>query len=164
MANCSLNLPEKSVLPGRNKLSPYVFVANDAFPLSPCVLKPYSGHQDKGSKNRIFYYRLSRARRVVENVFGIMASNFRVFRKPMLLQPEKVENAVLACVQQHNNLRRSSSSKNTYTLPGSFDAEQLDTGTIERATWRKDQQSSRSFLSISQVARKSSIEAAEVRD
>jgi len=46
MANCSLNQPEKSVLlPGRNKLSPYVFIADDTFPLSPCVLKPYSGHQ-----------------------------------------------------------------------------------------------------------------------
>lgn len=163
MENCSLNLPEKSVLPGRNKLSPYVFVADDAFPLSPCILKPYSGHQDKGSKNRIFNYRLSRARRVVENVFGIMASIFRVFRKPMLLQPEKVEKVVLACVHLHNYLRKSS-SKNTYTPPGAFDSEQLDTGTIERGTWRKDQQSSQSFLSISQIARKSSIEAAEVRD
>lgn len=38
MENFSLNLPEKSVLTGRNKLSPYVFVADDAFPLSPCVL------------------------------------------------------------------------------------------------------------------------------
>lgn len=137
MENCSLNLPDKSVLPGRNKLSPYVFVADDAFPLSPCILKPYSGHQDKGSKNRIFNYRLSRARRVVENVFGIMASIFRVFRKPMLLQPEKVEKVVLACVHLHNYLRKSSSSKNTYTPPGAFDSEQLDTGTIERGTWRK---------------------------
>lgn len=51
--NCSLNIPDKSVPPGRNKLSPYVFVADDAFPLSPSILKSYSGHQDKGSKNRI---------------------------------------------------------------------------------------------------------------
>jgi len=75
-----------------------------------------------------------------------------VFRKPMLLQSEKVEKVVLACVHLHNYLRKSSSS------------EQLDTGTIEKGTWRKDQQSSQSFLSISQIARKSFIEAAEVRD
>jgi len=82
MENCPLNLPDKSVLPGRNKLSPYyVFVADDAFPLSPCILKlkPYSGHQDKGSKNRIFNYCLSRARRVVENVFGIWLQFFECF-------------------------------------------------------------------------------------
>lgn len=108
MENCSLNLPDKNVQPGRNKLSPYVFVADDAFPLSPYILKPYSRHQDKGSKNRIFNYRLSRARRVVENVFGVMTSIFRVFRKPMLLQPEKVEKVVLVCVHLHNYLRKSS--------------------------------------------------------
>jgi len=79
----------------------------------------------------------------------------------MLLQPDKV---VLACVHLHNYLHKSSSSKNTYTPRGAFDSGQLDTGSIEKGTWRKDQQSSQSFLSISQIARKSSIEAAEVRD
>ncbi|VVC46177.1 Harbinger transposase-derived nuclease domain [Cinara cedri] len=125
---------EKSVIAGQNKLSPYVFVAEDAFPLSPCILKPYSGHQNKGSKNRTFNYRLSRTRRVVENVFGTIALIFRVFRKPMLLQPENVEKAVLACVYLHNYLRKSSLSKKRYTPPGAFDSEQLDTGTIERET------------------------------
>jgi len=38
MENCSLNISDKSVLPGRNKLSPYVFVADDAFPLSSSIL------------------------------------------------------------------------------------------------------------------------------
>lgn len=69
----------KSVLQGRNKLSPYVFVADDAFLLSPRVLQSYSGHQDKGSKNRIFNYHLNHARKVVDNLFGIMASIFECF-------------------------------------------------------------------------------------
>lgn len=64
----TLNPPrDKSVLPGRNKLSPYVFVADDAFPLSPCILKPYSGHRDKGSKNKIFIYHLSRGKCIRHN-------------------------------------------------------------------------------------------------
>lgn len=163
MENSTLNLPDKRALPGRDKLSPYVFVADDAFPLSPNIMKPYSGHQPKASKNRIFNYRLSRARRVVENVFGIMASIFRVFRKPMLLQPEKVDKIVLACVHLHNYLRKHS-SKTTYNPPGTFDSEQLDSGTVETGSWRREHQSLQSFLPIHQVPRKSSIQAAEVRD
>lgn len=45
MENSTLNLPQKSALPGQDKLSPYVFVADDAFPLSLNIMKPYSGHQ-----------------------------------------------------------------------------------------------------------------------
>lgn len=66
---------------------PYVFVEDDAFALTTRMLKPYPGVHDKGSSKRIFHYRLSRARRVVENVFGILASVFRIFSKPILLEP-----------------------------------------------------------------------------
>jgi len=34
----------------------------------------------------------------MENVFDIIASVFRVFRKPMLLQSQQVEKVVLGCV------------------------------------------------------------------
>ncbi|CAI6364172.1 unnamed protein product [Macrosiphum euphorbiae] len=43
MENSTLNLLDKRALPGRDKLSPYVFVAYDAVPLSPnIIMKPYS--------------------------------------------------------------------------------------------------------------------------
>lgn len=48
----------------------------------------FCGVHPKGSANRIFNYRLSRARRVVENVFGLIPSVFRVFRKPILLNDQ----------------------------------------------------------------------------
>ena len=84
----TMNLPSSSKLPGRNKSTPFVFVADDAFPLSCNIMKPYAGTQEKGSMKRIFNYRLSRAHRVSENTFGIIGSVFRILRKPILLEPK----------------------------------------------------------------------------
>ncbi|CAK1599439.1 unnamed protein product [Parnassius mnemosyne] len=53
-------------------------------------------------------YRLSRARRFVENAFGVLSSSYRVLRKPMLLEPEKATKVVLATVYLYNYLRSNS--------------------------------------------------------
>ncbi|XP_046144675.1 protein ANTAGONIST OF LIKE HETEROCHROMATIN PROTEIN 1-like [Osmia bicornis bicornis] len=88
----TLGLPEKSVLPNRTKEIPYVFLGDETFALSENLMKPFfSGAYNKKSAERIFNYRLSRARRVLENVFGISSAVFRVLRKPMLLEPKKVQ-------------------------------------------------------------------------
>lgn len=101
---------------------PFVFITDDAFPHGRNMMKPFSGIQIKGSVQRIFNYRLSRARRTVENAFGILASVFRVFKKPMLLQPEQVSVITMACVLLHNFLRQSKPSINRYTPSGTMDA------------------------------------------
>nr|CAH7738818.1 unnamed protein product [Callosobruchus chinensis] len=106
-------------------------------------MKPYSGHQEKHSKNRVFNYRLSRARRVVENVFGILAAVFRVL---------------------HNYLRKNAKTRSSYNPPGTFDKEDLETGTIEPGSWRRDPQPSASFLPLMNIPRKASMEAWAIRD
>lgn len=60
----SINLPSNCVLPGRNIETPFVFLADDAFPLTTNIMKPFLGLHDKTLKKRIFNYRLSRGRRV----------------------------------------------------------------------------------------------------
>ncbi|KAJ8959581.1 hypothetical protein NQ314_006230 [Rhamnusium bicolor] len=60
-------------LPSRNTSVPHVIVADAAFSLSRSILKPYP-FRGLTREQRILNYRLSRARWVVENTFGILAN------------------------------------------------------------------------------------------
>ena len=74
----SLNMPDPRIVDGDDSPLPYVVVADDAFPLKTYIMKPYS-QRGLTPEKRIFNYRFSRARRIVENAFGILASRFRNF-------------------------------------------------------------------------------------
>ncbi|CAH1977608.1 unnamed protein product [Acanthoscelides obtectus] len=160
--NESLNLPPPKQLDGTNYVIPYHFVADTAFPLSNHIMKPYPGQHPKGSTKRVFNYRLSRARCIVENVFGILASVFRVLRKPMLLQPEKAQLVVMTVCLLHNFLRKSQNSVNLYTPPGTFDTE-VD-GIITPGRWRRDNSEMNSLLPLTIVGRRSQLTAHTMRD
>lgn len=110
-----LNLP-----PPSDNGMPYVFIGDEAFALQEDFLKPYS-FKTLNDERRIFNYRLSRARRVVENAFGILVSRFRVLKSQINMQPQKIDDVVLACCALHNFLRRNNSA--TYTPVGSTDAD-----------------------------------------
>ena len=64
-------LPQAAPLPDDDTPLPYSLIGDDAFGLRSWLLKPYP-HCCMMNKERIFNYRLSRARRVVENAFGIL--------------------------------------------------------------------------------------------
>lgn len=96
-------------LPNSEIISPFVIVADDAFALKTNIMKPY-GSRNLTVNQRIF----SRARRVVENAFGIMCSRFRVFGKAIPLAPEKVQTIVMAACCLHNYLLRNPVSASQY--------------------------------------------------
>ena len=113
MASNTLQMPCPENVPGLGSL-PYVIVADDAFPLKPYIMKPYASRGLTSDQN-IFNYRLSRARRTVENAFGILSSRFRIFRKAIPLSPEKVETVTMAACCLHNFLLRNNNSSAMYT-------------------------------------------------
>jgi hypothetical protein len=90
------------------------------------IMKP-SSFKDQPAPNRIFNYWLSRARRILENVFGITANRFRVLRKPLIQNPTSTENIVLAVCVLHNFLMSTQGSQSSYLQPGLLDTESTDT-------------------------------------
>lgn len=102
----NINFPPDCTLPGKNNNVPYVFLGNGAFALSTHVMKPYPGNHDSDSLQRTFNYRLSSSRAIVENVFGVLTSVFRIFKKPMELQPKQATLITLTSILLHNFLRR----------------------------------------------------------
>ena len=71
-------LPKADPLPRDDTPVPYALVGDDAFPLRSWLMKPYP-FRGMSRQKRIFNYRLSRARRVVENAFGVMAARYKCF-------------------------------------------------------------------------------------
>ena len=114
-AGCSLsealndaiaNVPADAPLPDDEEtIMSFHLVGDDAFPLKTWLMKPLP-FRNLTPEERIYNYRLSRARRVVENAFGILAK-FRVFLSTMIVTPERAERIVLAAYVLHNYLRCS---------------------------------------------------------
>lgn len=105
----TLNVPLPSSLPGYDRNLPYVIIADDAFPLKVNLMKPYPGRGLTFEK-KIFNYRLSRARRIVENAFGILVNRFRILMNIIPLSVEKVELITYACCVLHNYLLKKKAS------------------------------------------------------
>ena len=126
-------------------------------------MKVNPGQHPKGSKERIFHYRICRARRVVENVFGLSSSVFRVLHKPVLLEPEEAQLVVMTIACLHNLLRRIPDWAAIYTPPGTFDCE--ENGRVIEGSWRAmSNENMISLFSIRKLARKSPMKAKEIRE
>ena len=83
-------------------------------------MRPYPG-KHLGEPECIYIYRLSRAHRIIENSFGILASRWRIFRRPIIADPNKVVLYTKATIALHNYLRTTESS--VYCPPGFIDGE-----------------------------------------
>ena len=100
-----LNIPQDNRLPGSEKIVPYILVGDEAFRLTTHLMKPFA-RRNLSDRDLIFNYRLSRARRVVENAFGILSNRFRVLHTPIKLLPDTASDVVLSACILHNFLRR----------------------------------------------------------
>jgi hypothetical protein len=102
-----LNIPDPRVLPiDAEELSmPFVLVGDEAFTLSEHVLLPYP-NKNLTCLKRMYNYRLSRARGIVECTFGILANKWRIFYRPIDVNPDFC-GIIQACRLLHNYVRKN---------------------------------------------------------
>ena len=79
-------------------------------------------------ETKIFNYRLRRARRIIENVFGILVARFGIFKTHINIKLDNIKDVVMASCALHNFLCRT--SPDTYTPPECFDTEDVQNGTV----------------------------------
>lgn len=97
-------------------------------------MKPYGTKRNATLSNeqKVFNYRLSRARRTIENAFGILVMRWGCMRSEFIGNPEKVKIVVGACCALHNFLINRS---NLYATSTHFDRFDEDGNLIE-GSWR----------------------------
>ena len=80
---------------------PFVIVGDEAFALSQHVLRPYLS-RNLDVARRIYNYRLTRARIIVECAFGIVCNKWRIFRRAIDARPDFCDVIVNTCCPLRN--------------------------------------------------------------
>ncbi|XP_011258301.2 protein ALP1-like [Camponotus floridanus] len=127
-----MDLPPPSIIDSYTQPLPFVIVADEAFQLNSYTMRPYPG-RNMTLERRIFNYRLSRARRVVENAFDIMTSRWRIYQKPMNTSLATTEAIVQATICLHNfMIKRDNYCDDNF-------ADHVNTnGIVTNGAWRKN--------------------------
>jgi len=163
LAAGNLNLPDPIPLPGTDISFPCVFIGDEAFPLSTYMMRPYP-RKNLTNEMRIFNYRLSRARRTIENAFGILTARWRILHKPLWMSTSNCENVFKALVCLHNFiiLGEEETMDRRYYTCDFIDTEEQD-GSIREGLWR--QHISPHFTELGRVgSNRASFAAKETRD
>ncbi|XP_039303003.1 protein ALP1-like [Solenopsis invicta] len=138
LENDTAGLPEPTPLLQRNIPFPYVAVADEAFPLKPYLMRPFPRKMNKmTNEERVFNYRLSRARLCIENTFGILSSRWRILHKRMCCSVENAHNICKALVCLHNfaMIHNNNQRADQYCPPNWLDVEDTEGGLVE-GRWR----------------------------
>jgi hypothetical protein len=130
-----MNVPSAEKLPGTDMELPYVIVADEAFPLKSYIHRPYPG-RGLSLQKQIFNYRLSRARRVIENTFDTLVARWRILRTTIKTDLSTID-VVKACVCLHNycKIMEEKQTAASYCPPGFVDTEDQENG-----AWRQEVQ------------------------
>ncbi|GFR63957.1 protein ANTAGONIST OF LIKE HETEROCHROMATIN PROTEIN 1 [Elysia marginata] len=98
-----LKVPKPTTLPASNVLAPFVFIADEAYPLLPYLMKSYSGG-DLPLEQECYNKRLSHARKSVECAFGILTSKWRILNKSVDANESLVDDIIKCVCIPHNTV------------------------------------------------------------
>ncbi|CAN7975793.1 unnamed protein product [Ixodes persulcatus] len=85
---------------------PPIVLCDQAFPLTPNLMKPFPHGTQLSVAQGDYNYCLSKSRRIVENAFGRLKARFRIIMKRTETKIENVNSVVRACCILHNVCER----------------------------------------------------------
>ncbi|XP_075530111.1 uncharacterized protein LOC142563442 [Dermacentor variabilis] len=139
LSHGQLDIPSLGCLPGTSTNAPYAFIKDEAFQMRKDFMRPFPARHLNDNK-RIFNYRLSRARRCVENAFSTTAARWRVLLRTMNLQLENVDFVVNAASVLQNFL--TIYNPQAHKFPDRKDS----FGNVVAGHWRQSMQTAASDL------------------
>ena len=111
----------------------------------------------------IYTFRLSRARRVVENLFGILANRWQLLFRPIPLNPDFVSDLTLAMLTLHNALRQGI-CREIYCPKGLADEHDSITEEFIPGQWRASKHNSQISLHVPANGHNASKNAKVIRE
>jgi hypothetical protein len=133
-----MRLPPPDSMTNNNQPMPYFILGDDAFALRDYLMKPFS-QRSLNPEQRIYNYRISRGRMVVENAFGILAQRWQCFLTTMQQDPENVKKIVHAGICLHNFIRMRLARDNVADLAPGVEPDREDEGhDIIPGSWREN--------------------------
>ncbi|VDK44546.1 unnamed protein product [Cylicostephanus goldi] len=107
LENAKASFPPSAPL-GRHGTVEYHVLADGGFPQTSWMQRPFQQQEAcRDAKKTHFNECFSSARRVVESVFGIICSRFRVFQAPLQGCPENMKLIIITACVLHNLLAKS---------------------------------------------------------
>jgi hypothetical protein len=126
-----MNLPPPEMLPNfaLGGFVPHVIVGDAAFPLRRNLMKPYGDPSD-GTKlddmQKIFNYRLARARGRSENLFGLMVQRWRLlYNGRIKLSPDTLLPVIKAILILHNYVQKRGANTPSGSIGNPFSTEEV---------------------------------------
>lgn len=135
LENNTISIPKERPLPNTNCSFPFFIIGDGGFPLKTYLMRPFAKNNLQNIERRVFNYRLSRARRVSENAFGILVTRWRILQTPIALKLSTAETIVQAITCLHNYIINTKSCNNQYIQENIIDHEN-SAGELIAGNWR----------------------------
>lgn len=146
----TLQIPPPAAVGAKGLILPYIIVADEAFGLTSYMMRPYSRSKNLDQRKRIFNYRLSRARRVIESSFGILVARWKIYRKPIVASLTLSERIVKATCCLHNFIINCEGKDRYYSTLQAANRENVSEGLqdIRNATYYRNNSFSTNVANI----------------
>ncbi|XP_031781075.1 putative nuclease HARBI1 [Nasonia vitripennis] len=105
LLNNEIELPPSQPLPNTQIQSPYVLIGDGGFPLKSNLMKPFIRNGNMTIPHRVFNYRLSHARRIIESAFGELTERWLVNESNLKWKLTTSERIIMSSLCLHNVIK-----------------------------------------------------------